>query len=92
MPWSGNPGAETEDERAVLWMRKNQGIVWGENQRWFPILMLFLGDKTMGHERFTSDHFYEQRVVSLHGESGGLKIRRERVGTVTTHLAPWSKG
>ena len=46
----------------------------------------------MGHERFTSDHFYEQRVVSLHGESGGLKIRRERVGTVTTHLAPWSIG
>ncbi len=48
--------------------------------------------KVMGHERFTSDHFYERRVVSLHGESGGLKIRRERVGTVTTHLAPWSKG
>ena len=46
----------------------------------------------MGHERFTSDHFYERRVVSLHGESGGLKIRRERVGTVTTHLAPWSIG
>ena len=46
----------------------------------------------MGHERFTSDHFYERRVVSLHGESGGLKIRRERVGTGTTHLAPWSKG
>ena len=43
------------------------------------------------HERFTSGHFRE-RVVSLHGESGGLKIRRERVGTVTTHLAPWSKG
>ena len=43
------------------------------------------------HERFRSSHFRE-RVVSLHGESGGLKIRRERVGTVTTHLAPWSIG
>lgn len=46
---------------------------------------------SMGHERFRSSHFRE-RVVSLHGESGGLKIRRERVGTVTTHLAPWSIG
>ena len=46
----------------------------------------------MGHERFRSSHFKEQRVVSLHGESGGLKNHRERVGTVTTHLAPWSKG
>ena len=57
-----------------------------------PYFNAFLEVKTMGHERFTSDHFYEQRVVSLHGESGGLKIRRERVGTVTTHLAPWSIG
>ena len=57
-----------------------------------PYFNAFFGGKTMGHERFTSDHFYEQRVVSLHGESGVLKIRRERVGTVTTHLAPWSKG
>ena len=46
---------------------------------------------SMGHERFRSSHFRE-RVVSLHGESGGLKIRRERAGTVTTHLAPWSIG
>ena len=46
----------------------------------------------MGHERFTSSHFYERRVVSLHGESGSLKHCRERVGTGTTHLAPWSKG
>ena len=49
-------------------------------------------ENSMGHERFTSGHFYERRVVSLHGESGGLKIRRERVGTVTTHLTPWSIG
>ena len=42
----------------------------------------------MGHERFSSGHFKEQRVVSLHGESGSLKHCRERVGTVTTHLAP----
>ena len=56
-----------------------------------PYFNAFFGGKTMGHERFRSSHFRE-RVVSLHGESGGLKIRRERVGTVTTHLAPWSIG
>ena len=55
------------------------------------LLRIYLEEKKMGHERFRSYHFRE-RVVSLHGESGGLKIRRERVGTVTTHLAPWSIG
>ena len=60
--------------------------------RTVPFFVGIYGVKTMGHERFTSSHFYERRVVSLHGESGGLKIRRERVGTVTTHLAPWSIG
>ncbi len=62
-----------------------------EKSKAIPYFYGFLEEKKMGHERFRSSHFRE-RVVSLHGESSGLKIRRERVGTVTAHLAPWSIG
>ena len=62
-----------------------------EKSKAIPYFDGVLEEKKMEHERFRSSHFRE-RVVSLHGESGGLKIRRERVGTVTTHLAPWSIG
>ena len=78
--------AKTKDDSLFCWeILKGKVNAMGRtragNQR-FPAM----------HERFTSDHFYERRVVSLHGESGSLKHCRERVGTGTTHLAPWSKG
>ena len=61
-----------------------------EKSKTAPFFCGVLEENKMERERFRSSHFRE-RVVSLRGESG-LKIRRERVGTVTTHLAPWSIG
>ena len=92
MPRSGNPGAETADENRPFMNAEKPGNCLRVRSRRFPFLFGILEVKTMEHERFRGSHYHEQRVVSLHGESGGLKLRRERVGTGTTHLAPWSIG
>ena len=92
MPGLGNPGAETADENRPFMNAEKPGNCLRVRKQTIPFLFGFLEVKTMGHERFRGSHYHEQQVVSLHGESGGLKLRRERVGTGTTHLAPLSIG